>query len=364
MRIFLLANLNSAHTKKWVNALSGAGYKLFVYSLEESDDKGNCGFSSGGAAFKITQNEGSLAKLKYLAKLAEVRRLVLQFKPDIVHAHYASSYGLLGALLSFRPFIVSVWGSDVFSFPLRSLFHRKALEFVLKRATRILSTSNVMAKEIARYSKNEISITPFGVDTGSFRKKVVRSLFDSNCLVFGSVKLLEQVYGLDIFIKAFAKLAESYPDLPLRMLIVGGGPQEAELKSLVEKLRLEDKTIFTGMVDHERVPEYHNMISVFVNVSLQESFGVSVIEASACSRPVIASNVGGLKEVVVPGVTGLLVPPGDVFSTMKAMEKFVLDRYLIQALGTNGRSFVEKNYSLDISLKKMLQVYGQVISEV
>ncbi len=109
-------------------------------------------------------------KIGYLTALFQVRKLVAQIKPDIVHAHYASGYGLLGAMVNFHPYIISVWGSDIFDFPKKSAVHRKVLQHNLSKADYICSTSHIMAGEIKKYiNKKEIVITPFGVDCGKFK---------------------------------------------------------------------------------------------------------------------------------------------------------------------------------------------------
>ena len=90
------------------------------------------------------------------------------FKPQLLHANYATSYGLLGAMTGFHPFVLSVWGSDVFTFPKKSFAHKMLFKYNLNKADKILSTSRFMSQEISKYTSKKIEITPFGVDLEKF----------------------------------------------------------------------------------------------------------------------------------------------------------------------------------------------------
>ena len=151
MKIFLLSDVNSIHTLKWANSLSNLGHSVFVYGLNplfRTDYYPNVKiFTASIPQSRAFASSTSLSKLSYLKYISEIKALLNLYHPDILHAHYASSYGLLGALTNFHPFIVSVWGTDIFNFP-KSFAGRTVIKYVLSKADQILSTSNVMAKEI------------------------------------------------------------------------------------------------------------------------------------------------------------------------------------------------------------------------
>ena len=158
-------------------------------------------------------------------------------------------------------------------------------------------------------------------------------------------------------IEAFKILSDKYKELPLKLLIVGGGSLDMKLKQLVKALNIEDQTIFMGKVPFDDVPTYHNMMSVSVFVSNTESFGVSIIEASACAKPVVVSDVGGLPEVVEDGISGFVVPPRNPEATATAIEKLILDKDLNNKIGKAGRQRVEKLYNWTNNVNHMLNIY-------
>lgn len=364
MKLLLLADPNSIHTIKWAKSLVKNGIEIIIFGMgdciaKDYEDISNLKVKTLNAI--VTRKEGALANLKYLKSLPSIKQIIKEFEPDIVHAHYATSYGLLGALSGFHPFVLSVWGSDVYSFPFKSPLHKMLLEYNLKKADKVLSTSYEMAKETNLYTDKSIEVTPFGIDTEAFRPMEVESLFAKDDIVIGTIKSLEDVYGIEYLIRAFKIVSDKYLNLPLKLLIVGGGGLEDSLKSLTKELNIEEKTIFTGKVPFEDVTKYHNMLSVYVSVSNSESFGVATIEASSCAKPVVVSNVGGLPEVVENGVSGFIVPPRDPEKTAQAIERLVLDENLRSQIGQNGRKRVEKLYNWEDNVKQMIKIYEELI---
>lgn len=365
MKLLLLSDPNSPHTIKWATALAESGADIVIFGLGDmtvDNYRAHANIRVVTMNDSISRAEGSLKKLKYLRSLSRLKQVLREFQPDILHAHYASSYGLLGALSGFRPFVLSVWGADVFTFPKRSFIHKKMLEFNLSRAVKVLSTSEVMARETAQFTTQPIVVTPFGVDLDQFRPRQVKSPFAAGDIVVGTVKTLEEKYGIEYLVRAFHLVHTRQPQLPLKLLIVGGGALEGRLRDLVEELGLGERVVLTGRVRYDEVPNYHNMLSIAVSVSISdsESFGVAVIEAGACETPVVVSNVGGLPEVVEDGVTGIVVPPRDVVATAAAIEQLALKPALRAKMGRAGRERVQRLYDWHENVAQMIEIYREI----
>jgi len=365
MKILLLGNVNSVHIIKWAKSLALNGIDIFIFSLNKyvvNDYKNIKNIEIYCLDEDITHNEGALSKVKYLKALPKLKSVIDEYKPDILHAHYATSYGLLGALSGFHPFILSVWGLDIFSFPKKSFLHKLILKYNLSKADKILSTSQVMAKETKLYTNKDIEVTPFGIDMEQFKPMNTKEeLFDKDDIVIGTVKTLEEKYGIEYLIKAFKILIDKYKDLSLKLLIVGGGSLDNSLKDLVKKLKIENKTIFVGKVPFNEVPKYQNIldIAVFPSIENSESFGVAVIEASACEKPVIVSNVGGLPEVVENGISGFVVPPKNEKALAQTIEELILHEDMRNKMGQEGRKRVNKLYNWEDNVKQMIKIYKE-----
>jgi len=361
-RIVLLADLNSPHTIKWANIILKKGFEVYVIgmdSLKERNLSNYTGIHTYNIGFGDFVKKNNALKLAYFASIFKLKKILRDINPDILHAHYASSYGLIGALSNARPFMVSVWGSDVFEFPKRSFFSKKLLQFVFTKADIVFSTSHIMASEIGKYTDKRVDVIPFGINIDQFIKHKCDSIFNENDIVIGTVKSLEKIYGIEYLVEAFKIVHERHRNLPLKLLIVGGGTQEEYYRNLVEKLGLADMCVFTGAVPVNQVSKYHNMLSIYVAVSIEESFGVAVIEASACEVPVVVSNVGGLPEVVDNDVTGYIVPSKSVNETASAIEKLVLSPILRVKMGQAGRRKIVSEYNIDDNVDLLMECYSR-----
>lgn len=366
-RILLLSDIDSSHTRKWAVSLAQRGYPVGVFSLRKSESNWFSDFPeikvydrSGFGKGKFNSNSGS--KLSYLKLMPVLREAIREFKPDLVHAHYATSYGLLGVRSGFHPLVISVWGSDIFDFPKASWLNKRLVIYNLKRADRIFSTSHVMKAEVLKYVNRPVEVTPFGVDTKTFRRNPVPVFPGTeNKKIIGIIKSLEDKYGIDVLIRAFALVKTAYGS-SVKLVIAGSGSRAEAYQLLVKELQLEADVIFTGQLKQEDVPLWHNRFDIFASVSVldSESFGVSVVEAMACERPVVASAVGGLREVVADGETGILVPPRDEKATAAALLQLLRDSALAEKIGKAGRARVLALYDWEKNLDHVESLYATI----
>lgn len=358
MKICYLSDANSTHTKKWCAFFKNLGYEIEVISLNNGDIPG---VKVHSLQLNIdNSNDRVLSKVNYMLYGRRVRKLINQIKPDILHAHYATSYGYLGRISGFHPYVLSVWGSDVYDFPNHNIICKKFVEGNLKRADLVLSTSKVMAEETRKYTNKEIEITPFGVDTNIF-KPIEGVAKDKESLVIGTVKTLEKKYGISYLIEAFGAVAKKHPNVYLE--IAGTGSQKEELLELCKELGIEDRVKFLGFINQEQVIEAFNRfdIAVFPSTLDSESFGVAAVEAQACGCPTIVSNVGGLPEATDPGMSSIVVPKENVKALEEAIERLVDNDELRRSMGRHGRQFVIDNYNVHDNFKRVDELYKALL---
>ncbi len=356
MKLMILADAKSPHTIKWANALSNQGIEICILSFRKAINE-----NYNHNIINISLNsEGS--KFSYLKLLPIVKREITTFKPDILHSYYASSYGLIGALSNFQPLVISVWGSDIFEFPKKSFLHKSILKLNFKKANFLQSTSKTMAIEAKKYTNKELEIVPFGIDTEHFKPKIINKKDDT--IVIGTIKWLEEIYGIKYLIEAFNILVKQHSNKKLKLLIVGGGSKEKEYKQLVDNLGISDKVEFTGAVSKEETIKYHQRISIFIALSLQESFGVAVLEAAACEVPAVVSNVGGLPEVVINNKTGYVVESKNPKQAAEAISKLLLNNKLLTNFGINARQFVIENYNWTDNIDNQIKLYNSYIKKI
>jgi len=293
-----------------------------------------------------------------------LRRLLRRIAPDVLNAHYASGYGTLARSARFRPLLLSVWGSDVYDFPAGGPLQRWLIGANLRSATALASTSECMARQVATLLPHpRVFITPFGVDERRFAPDPAPR--PDGPIVIGTVKTLMRKYGIDVLIEAFAQLLQrlgaTTPGLQLE--ITGGGPDEAALRSLVERRGLAERVVFHGAVAHERVPEMLRRLDIYAALSRDdsESFGVAAVEAAACGKPVVVSDVDGLAEVTRHGETGLIVPRENPAAAADALARLAGDAALRAAMGRAGRERVLQHYTWEASLDRMIAAYEALV---
>jgi len=363
MRILLLSDTYSEHTEKWALGLASNGVEVGLFSFNKASYAWYSNKENITILFEPSEKLDTSGKLSYLKFVKPLKQVIKKFKPDVVHAHYATSYGLIGALSGFHPFVISAWGTDVMKFPQKNIINKTILKYNLRKADTICATSNTIKEFLKPVTDKQVQVIPFGVDVKEFCKKEVNNLFDKNAFVVGSIKPLEPLYNTDVLLKAFAALNKKYLDKELKLLIIGEGSQIEYLKQLSADLEITNNVIFTGRISFSEISNYYNMLDVLVNISDYESFGVSVIEAMACEKPVIATNTGGLKEIIENSTFGSLVEVGNVDQTANEMEKYLLDEALKQKVGKEARAKVVQKYNWTNNIKQMIDVYSQLIKK-
>ena len=165
--------------------------------------------------------------------------------------------------------------------------------------------------------------------------------------------------GQSVLLHAFAKLAERGVDAELEL--VGYGPSERELRALAERLGLADRVLFGGAVGQDAIGAHYEAASVFCLPSFWEGIPVVLMEAMACRRPVIATAVAGVRELVRDAETGLLVSPGREDELADALQCLLEDPALRRRMGEAGRRYVAHEYDIDGSAELLSRLFGDVL---
>jgi glycosyltransferase involved in cell wall biosynthesis len=357
MRLALLSAGNSIHTIKWANGLSNKGIEVFLISQQTIN-----GYLNDNIRVIKLKNLGVIG---YFFHSIKIKKIIKNINPDIVHAHYASGYGTTARLLNFRPYILSIWGSDIYLFPYKSPLHLFLIKKNILSANFIASTSHHMAeqiKNIVPQIKN-IAITPFGVNINDFIFPEFEKQKKDNVITIGTVKTMSHTYGIDILLQSFAIIFRRFNEnislrkIKLKLRLVGDGPNLNDYIHLSKSLGIYNFVDFIGQVNHENVPLELHQLDIYVALSRSESFGVAVLEAGAAGKPVVVSNVGGLPEVVISNKTGIIVESENPIAAANAIEKLVLDHNLRKIMGENARSHVLNCFSWEESVIRMKNFY-------
>lgn len=344
-----------------------------------ADKEGNWQDFDQKQSFKIYRAKffgSKFLKPSWLLLFFKIWQIIKKEKIEVIlFGHYAN-YCLLGPIFRkiFKiPFLIYGRGVDVLIYQ-KGKISKFFLKSNLKNASRVLANSHFTKNEICKLGipeKNVIVVHP-GIDLEKFNpnkislekiEKIKDKFGLKNKKIILYVGRLAKIKGIDLVIKALPEIKKQIQNIVF--LVVGKGEDEEELRKLVKELNLEKTVIFVGPVEkpEEAIPYYFltdlyvgpSRILEFVGYKHQESFGSSFIEAQAIGKPVVATKVGGIPEVVSESKTGLLVPPDDLTKLTEAIVKLLINKNLIEELSQNTKKWVEKfSWSNQINLLKRI----------
>ena len=333
MKLCFIADATTVHTKRWVEYFSSTGHEVHLITYEPPEEP------ISGVHLHVV---GSMFKSLYLAfpfRHLKIMRLVGKIKPDIVHAHFITKFGFHGALLGFHPLVMSAWGSDVLVIPYWSKLLFYFTKFSLREADMIFATSgDAETKLISTFGidKTKIKMIPFGVDTELFKPQ--RDKIAVNYVTVLSNRNFFPIYNIETLVRAIP-LAIKHNE-KLKFMLIGDGPEEADIRLLADELGVSYYITFIGHVANNKMPEYLNSTDIYVSTSLSDTTPVSVSEAMACGLPCIVTDVGGVKEIISDGTNGYLFEPGDYKSLAKKIVDLSLNLEKRKTVGKNARPVI------------------------
>jgi glycogen synthase len=248
---------------------------------------------------------------------------------DLVHAHWLPSGAV--ALSTGKPFLVQLWGTDV------ELARRvpRLAGAVLRRARLVIAPSLALADEGRRLGAREVRVIPNGVEVPP---EIGEEAKPPEVLYAGRLSREKGIHEL-------VAAADGFP-----LVVAGDGPLRPQVPQAL------------GFVPHRELKDLYARAAVVACPSHREGFGVACAEAMAHGKPVVASAVGGLKDLVVDGETGLLVPPRDVPALRQALERLVGDEALRRRMGGAGRERIREHFSWDRFASETVRAYEDSLS--
>ncbi len=297
--------------------------------------------------------------------IARLARMVRTRRAQIVHAHraHAHSLGLLTAAVTGRPFVVS----RRVSFPPKDNAGSR-LKYTSRRVTRIVAVSQGVKDVLVEYGvpADRVTVIYSGSDPERYSAAVDATALRKELGVGGDVPLIGKVAnfyhgwkGHDVFLRAAAEIAEARPDA--RFVLAGHRTDEEKMAKLIDSFDLTDRVFALGY--RTDVPLILSALNVSVNSPRAgEGLSGAVRESLAVGRPVVATDVGGNRELVRDGETGLLVPPEDPRALAAAIERLLADPGLAGRLAGAGARFVRENLTIDRMVDEHVRLYREILA--
>jgi glycosyltransferase involved in cell wall biosynthesis len=364
MKILLLGDIDSVHLIRWATALAKRNIEVGLFSLNKAEFpwyENQPNISILFQSRKKYNDDFFINKILQLSKVALLKKIIRKWKPDIVHAHYATSYGLLGTLTGFKPFIVSVWGTDVFGYDEGQKWTMPVLRYVFSKTSLICSTSHCMKEQTRKFTNKPIEVIPFGSDPEKFRP-IFPAFSNPRKITLASIKPVNETYGISYLIEALPTIIRLMNEKNVQVELWLVGHLSEKLSSfyhnLLDKYQIHSNVKFTGRIKPENLPEVFNECDIIINNSIvNESFGVTLVEAMMCERPLIVTPAPGPLEITRNGELAKVVPMRNPESLANAVMEIFNNKSFYIDLAKKSRLHAMEHYIWDKNVDAMINLY-------
>lgn len=290
-----------------------------------------------------------------------LRKLLREF--DVVNVQFLHDWGLTAELIQDGCVVMTPWGSDIVAppgeTPPTAELVRKRVDW-LQSAAAVTAWGPTFAGAIAEYAGinvGDVTIIPLGVDEGLFRPpdRVTDGATGGPTHRVGFFKGFRRVYGATYLVRAIPSVLEVLPGV--RFIMIGDGPDLPKCLEMAAVYEVEHAVKWIKPQPHRNLPNYLAGWDLSVISSICESFGVSALESCAMQVPVVATDVGGVRDAVVDGRTGVLVPPASPEATADAIVRLLQNPPRRRAMGEAGRAHVLRHFRQEDVLDRWIGCY-------
>lgn len=367
MRVLYFTRDYTPHDHRFLAALAHTDHKVAYLRLErrgpQLEDRP---LPQGIQAIPWAGGRRPVAFGDGLRLQADLRRVIRDYKPDLIQAGPLQRSAFLVALTGFRPLVSMSWGYDLLHDAYKGPVWRWATRFTLRRSAVMVGDCDTIRRKAISFGMPDEQIVtfPWGVDIRHFSpNRVVKdqtSLRDSlgwgdQAFVLLSTRGWEPIYGVDVIARAFVQLARQHPEVGLLML--GNGSQAAFLRQIFVQGGVLERVHFPGQLRQQDLPRYYRAADLYLSASHSDGTSISLLEAMACGVPALVSDIPGNREWVEPGENGWWFEDGEVNALVQALSCALEQRQRLPAMGRAARRLVEQRADWQRNFPQLLRAY-------
>ncbi|WP_422843486.1 glycosyltransferase [Acidovorax sp. M2(2025)] len=342
----LLGDATSPHVQRWAREMRQRGYRVSLVTARPAPVDG----------VEVRTLRPVRRSADWLLRAREARRHVAELAPDIVHAHYITSYGYLAARCGRRPLVMTAWGTDLLVTPRKSPWMRWLTGWTLRQADLITGDSaSLVAAAAAFRPRRPAQEIHWGVELQRFQP-VPWEDKPGHQLV--SARAWEPNYRIDTIVEAFALLRARQPQAGLALHLLGGGSLEARLRQQVQQAGLEGAVHFHGRLDDAGMARVLGAAKIAITVPESDATSVAMLESMACGLAVVASDLPANRQWLAPQC---LVPAGDARALSEQLGALVEDDALAQARGRQNTERIARDGDRAVQMDRMHTLYQQLL---
>ncbi|HJX83440.1 MAG TPA: glycosyltransferase [Candidatus Angelobacter sp.] len=371
MRVLYFSRSYTIHDRRFLTSLSESGHEVFYLRLERDEFVlESRPLPAGITEVHWKSNPASPSSAdRRLRLLPELESILLQVRPDLVHAGPVPTCGFMAALSGFRPLLLMSWGSDLLVQAESRPEWRRMTQYALKHSDMLAvdcTTVREKAQQLADYPADRIVQFPWGIDLDAFLPDAEQTILRKvpgwqDAFIILSTRSWEEHYGTMWLLEAFWSAYQADPRL--RLALLGDGSLRAEVSVFVRERDLETVVHTPGQIGAEQLPEYFGSADLFVNPAYSDGTSISLLEAMASALPVVATDHASNREWVVSGQGGLLAPFDDTARLRDALLQIAsLPPATRREWGAYNRKIAEERADWKKNFPLLLQAYARIES--
>jgi L-malate glycosyltransferase len=362
MRILYFSKSYTPHDYRFLSSLSRTEHQVFFLQLEaakrQTEDR--------PIPENIQQIPWAGGKREFRWRdvprlTVELRHVIKEIKPDLIHAGPIQNCAFLAVLSGFRPILAMSWGYDLVMDANKSAWMRRVTHYTLKRSTFFTSDANVSRDKAVAFGMDpqKTVIFPWGTDIEQFKPKTSQVSTDKTFTLFCS-RTWESIYGVDVLAKAFVHVASTNSDVNL--ILLGGGSQGQKIRQIMTNGDVLDRVHFGGHVGQKDLPRWYHMADLYISPSHVDGSSVTLMEALASGLPCLVSDIPGNREWIQDGVNGWLFRDGDVNDLAEKILSAIKNRESLSKISEAARQTAEQKADWKKNFGKLLETYDQILS--
>jgi glycosyltransferase involved in cell wall biosynthesis len=360
LRLAYLSIGRHIHTERWLSWFARRGHEVHLLTVQP-------GPMPGITVHDITTPWGP-KPFRYAVSLGRVRRLLGRLDPDLLHTHFLTGYGYWGLFSGRRPFLLTVWGDDVYVTPHQTRLKSALARRALRAADYVTGDSRDIVEACVRLGArpDRVEVVQWGVDFKSFHPEVPGAPVRRALGIPGEAPVLlstrsftQAYYNIDVVVRTAARLQERFP--ALHVVIAGNEGDDTRFRTEAARAGLLRNVHWVGRIPHAELPAYLAACTVFLTVPSVDATAVSLLEAMACGAAVVATDLPSAAEWIVNDRTGLTVAPRDEEALQAAVARYLGDPDLRRRLGAAAERLVRERADHDRNMSRVEEIYGALV---
>ena len=354
------------HDHRFLSALADSTHQVYSLRLErrgrQLEDRP---LPPAVAQIPWSGGTGPVSARGYLSLLGDLKRVLRQVQPDVIHAGPVQSAAFLAALSGFKPLVTMSWGSDMLMEADKTILNRFLTRYTLNRTTVMVADCQAVQRKAAEYGfpGDRMVLFPWGVDLAHFHPGRAEEFRQrqgwQDAFVVLSLRTWEPLYGVDVLVRGFARAARQVPQL--RLILLGGGSQAGLLRQILAENGVLEQVYFGGQIRQDSLAGYYQAADLYVSASHSDGSSVSLMEALASGLPVLVSDIPGNKEWITPGKEGWLFPDGDDQAVTQGILQAFEIRSQLNGMKQAARRLAEERADWKQNFKRLLHAYELAI---